>query len=47
MTENEIDDYKYVCCILGVDLVFTQNFRDLRNDYPLPQLRLKIGKVVN
>ena len=35
MTEDELDDWKHLSCILEVDLEYPEHLHNLRNDYPL------------
>ena len=45
MTDNEIDDWKHLSCILEVDLEYPEDLHNLHNGYPLPPERVKIGNV--
>ena len=45
MTDDELDDWKHLSCILEVDLEYPEDLRDLHNDYPLTPERIKIGNV--
>ena len=45
MTDDEIDDWKHLSCILDVDLEYPEDLHNLHNDYPLAQERVKIGNV--
>ena len=47
MTDDELDDWKHLSCILEVDLVYPEDLHDLQNDYPLAPERVKIGDVRN
>ena len=46
MTDDEIDDWKHLSCILDVDLEYPEDLKNLHNDYPLAPERVKIGNVV-
>ena len=45
MTNDEIDDWKYLSCILDVDLEYPEDLHNLHNDYPLAPERVKMGNV--
>ena len=45
MTEEDLNNWRNIPCILEVDLEYPQDLHDLHNDYPLVPERLKIGKV--
>ena len=45
MTDDELDYWKHLSCILEVDLVYPEDLHDLHNDYPLALERVKIGNV--
>ena len=45
MTEEDLNNWRNIPCILEVDLEYPQDLHDLYNDYPLGPERLKIGKV--
>ena len=45
MTDGELDDWKRLNCILEVDLDYTDDLHNLRNDYSLAAERVKIGNV--
>ena len=45
MTDDELDDWKHLSCILEVDLQYPKHLHDLHNDYPLAPQCVKIGKV--
>ena len=45
MTDNELDDWKHLSCVLEVYLEYPQHLQDLHNDYPLAPERVKIGNV--
>ena len=47
MTDDELDDWKHLSCILEVDLEYPDDLHDLHNDYPLAPERVKIGDVEN
>ena len=44
MTDDEIDDWKFLSCILDVDLEYPKDLHNLHNDYPLAPERVKNGK---
>ena len=35
MTDDELDDWKHLSCILEVDLEYPEDLHDINNDYPL------------
>ena len=43
MTDDELDDWKHLSCILEVDLDYPKYLHNLHNDYPLAPERVKIG----
>ena len=45
MTDDELDDWKHLSCILEVDLEYPEDLHDLHNDYPLAPERVKFGNV--
>ena len=45
MTDDELDDWKHLSCILEVYLDYPEHLHDLHNDYPLATERDKIGNV--
>ena len=45
MTEEELNMWKNIPCILEVDLEYPEELHDLHNDYPLAPERLVINKV--
>ena len=45
MTDDELDDLKYLSCILEVALEYPEHLRNFHNDYPLAPERVKIGMV--
>ena len=45
MTDDELDDWKHLSCILEVDLDYPEDLHNLHNDYPLAPERVKIGNV--
>ena len=45
MSEDKIQNWKNIPCILEVDLEYPKEFHDLHNDYPLAPEKLKIGNV--
>ena len=47
MTDDELDDWKYLSCILKADLEYPEDLHDLHNDYSLAPERVKIGKERN
>ena len=46
MTDDELDDWKHLSCILQVDLDYSEDLHNLHNDYPLASERVKIGNMV-
>ena len=45
MTDNELEDWKHLSCLLEVDLEYSEDLYDLHNDYPHAPERIKIGNV--
>ena len=45
MTDDELDYWKNLICILEVDLEYPEDLRNLHNDYRLAPERLEIGNV--
>ena len=45
MTDDEIDDWKHLSCILDVDLEYPEDLHNLHNDYALAPERVKMGNV--
>ena len=45
MTDDELDDWKHLRCILEVDLECPEHLHNLHNDYPLAPEGAKIGNV--
>ena len=45
MTDDELDDWKHLSCILEVDLEYPEQLNNLHNDYPLALECVKIGNV--
>jgi len=45
MTEQELDNWRSIPCILEVDLEYPKELHDLHNDYPLAPESLKLGVV--
>ena len=45
MTDDEIDDWKHLSCMLDVDLEYSEDLHNLDNDYPLAPERVKMGNV--
>ena len=45
MTDDELDYWKHLSCILEVDLDYPANLHNLHNDYPLAPERVKIGNI--
>ena len=42
MTDDELDDWKLLSCILEVDIEHPEDLHNLHNDYPLAPERVKI-----
>ena len=45
MTDNELEYWKPLSCLLEVDLEYPEDLHDRHNDYPLAPERIKIGNV--
>ena len=45
MTDDELNDWGHLSCILEVDLEYPEQLHNLHNDYPLAPERVKIGNV--
>ena len=45
MTDDKLDDWKHLSCILDVALEYPEHLHNLYNDYPLASERVKIGNV--
>ena len=45
MTDDEMADWKYISCILEVDLEYPEQLHNLHNEYPLALECVKIGNV--
>ena len=45
MTDDELDDWKYLSYILEVDSEYPVQLHDIHNDYPLASERVKIRDV--
>ena len=45
MTDDELDDWEHLSCILEVDLEYPEQLHNLHNDYPLDSECAKIGNV--
>ena len=45
MTDDEIDDWKHLSCILDVHLEYPEDLHNLHNDYPLAPERVEMGNV--
>ena len=45
MTDDEIDDWKHLSCILDVDTEYPEDLPNLHNNYPLAPERVKMGNV--
>ena len=45
MTDDKLDDWKQMSCILEVDLDYPGDLHNLHNTYPLAPERVKIGNV--
>ena len=45
MTDDELDDWKHLSCILELDLDYPEDLHNLHNDYPLAPKRVKIGNI--
>ena len=40
ITDDELDDWKHLSCILEVDLEYLEDLHDFHNDYPLSPERV-------
>ena len=47
MTDDELDDWTHLSCILEVDLEYPEHLHNLHNDYPLAPERVKIANLYN
>ena len=45
LTDDKLDDWKHLSCILEVDIEYPEDLHDLHNDYPLAPKCVKIGNV--
>ena len=45
MTDDELDDWKHLSCILEVYLDYPEDLHSIHNDYLLAHERVKIGNV--
>ena len=45
MTDDEIDGWKHLRCIVDVDLEYPADLHNLHNDYPLALERVRMGNV--
>ena len=45
MTDDQLDDWKHLSCIIEVHLYYPENVHNLHNYYPLAPERIKIGNV--
>ena len=45
MTDDELDDWKHLSCVLEVDLEYPEDLHDLHNDYHLAPERIQIRNV--
>ena len=45
MTDDELDDWKHLSCIVEVDLDYPEDLNNLHNDYPLAPEGVSIGNV--
>ena len=45
MTDDELDDWEHLSCILEVDLEYPEELHQLHNYYPLAPACVKIGNV--
>ena len=45
MTDDQLDDWKHLSCLLEVDLEYPKDLHNHHNDYPLAPERIKIGNV--
>ena len=44
-TDDEMNDWKHLSCILDVDLEYPEDLHNLHNDYLLASERVKLGNV--
>ena len=42
MTDDELDDWKHLSCILEVDLEYPEQLHHIHNDYPQLRIALKL-----
>ena len=45
ITDDELDDWKQLICVLEIDLEYSEDLHDLHNDYPLAPECVNIGNV--
>ena len=45
MSESELENWKYIPCILEVDLDYQESLHDMHSDYPLAPERMILNKV--
>ena len=45
MTDDELDDWKHLICLLEADLECPEDLHDLHNDYPHAPERVRIGNI--
>ena len=45
MTDDQLDDWKHLSCLLEVDLEYPADLHDLHNDYSLAPEYVKIGNI--
>ena len=45
MSESELDHWKYIPCLLEVDLDYPESLHDMHSDYPLAPERMILNKV--
>lgn len=45
MSNEELNSWKEIPCLLEVDLEYPKDLHDLHNDYPLAPESLKVNKV--
>jgi len=46
MSNKDLDVWRNIPCILGVNLRYRDEFHDLHNDYPLAPKHVKVNKVI-